>query len=154
MYGINIDKTYGIIFNTICGADREHMNLSKEEFKQLYTNKCICLPQNTNDIHYNCMYERVAILPTGDVCICEKMTNLVLGNIHKESLKQIQEGRTMKQYVSSCKLEMKECIACEEVEYCIRCNGLSYISTGNIHGCCKEIKNAAKLIKYCSNIAN
>lgn len=124
-----IKKSYTPIFSSLNGISNENLNLNLTHLNLLYKNNCIEFNTN-NDPTIKCGKERCAINFNGDVTICEKFQENTFGNIFKDRLIKIWNSLNIQEINCYSKLCV-ECKECVNKNYCIRCDGLSYVETKN-----------------------
>jgi len=130
-YDIIIDKSYTHIYTTLSGDVKSQLTLSLENIKELHDIKCLKIIDGCNPT-IQCGRERCSINFNGDVAICEKLQSITFGNVNKKSLVELWKGKELEDFLQLqdlCAL----CVSCKRKKYCYRCNGLSYIESGNIN---------------------
>ena len=112
----------------------ELIHLSKRKHTKRETNFFVHLLDKTRNIPCFAGYNSLAINALGDVYPCIQFL-YKLGNIKKQTLKEIWENSTPIREVRSLRAyQLKECKGCRFRRYCARCPGLALIEDGNLYG--------------------
>ncbi|MEZ5357859.1 MAG: radical SAM protein [Candidatus Zixiibacteriota bacterium] len=96
-------------------------------------NRKRCREQNVNLINANieCV-ETLTILSNGDVIPCSGLPTFIVGNVRKDSLRNIWDNSPILNELRSIKVEGK-CEFCEFVSFCRGgCRGEAFLQSGNI----------------------
>lgn len=76
-------------------------------------------------------YDNCCITANGDVYPCAGWQDLVLGNVYKQSLKDIWENsERLKELRQITQSSFPECLECEAMDYCARCLVRNYNESG------------------------
>lgn len=68
----------------------------------------------------------------GNVASCPSLQGIVLGNVNKDSIKDIwQSHRILKYFRGICEGTFRKCVDCNASDYCVRCLARNYTDTGD-----------------------
>ena len=95
---------------------------------------------------------RGAITPDGSVSPCEWLTDLKLGNVREQSLKEIWYGRGFLDFRKVFEQE-SDCPTCNLRTGCRRCPAHSYLETGNLLSCAPIQRHNAELFRDAAQAA-
>ena len=149
-YGININKNIAFIYPYLSGTSEEDWNLNKDQIWNLHRMGCVELPNNCNPC-MECSLERCTVAFNGNISICEMLQGMPLGNLKKEPLDLVWTEERFEEIMKKYRKNKLPCEACEKKKYCTRCNGVSFLTTGNISGCGKQFKEFTEICEACTN---
>lgn len=126
---LSLDETAEVI-KSIIEKDKEysHNTLSQippsEEFKfdpERFKNQPVC----------GVGYDNCCVTANGDVYPCAGWQDYILGNVYKESLKEIWENsERVKELRKITQSSFPQCLKCEAFDYCNRCLVRNYNESG------------------------
>ncbi|MEG0619097.1 MAG: radical SAM protein [Bacilli bacterium] len=107
--------------------------IRKFKLKSIDPDKHIC-----NSLRYSLIIDSY-----GEVYPCN-MLRVTLGNVHKQSLKNIwYDSKILRELKDIRWNRLEHCLSCDKNSFCFRCAGLAFLETGNkLDKCPSECKNA------------
>lgn len=102
----------------------KHKNCYDENFDFVeYLNQPLC-PAGFSGLY---------ITSTGDITVCPNMQGLTFGNISSVKLEDVWKGNNiLRKFRCTTESSFKDCLNCEDSDYCIRCYARNLSECGNI----------------------
>lgn len=139
----NLNYEIGSFIYPTTEGDRQPINYRLDNDLKEFTDKYV---DNCFGSHCSAGISRFRISPDGNVTPCELLKNIILGNVYKQSFKEIfQTGRVswLKEFEEINKAN--ECNKCELREFCSSCIGLSKVENNNY---LKKVSYLCDVAKY------
>lgn len=140
---ILLRKEHSYIFPSIYGEKKQKYNLSKKQITNLYRTMNLDIPTNLNPLH-RCISARCNIGYDGSVSICDKLKKLSFGNVIHNDFSEIWINYNLKLHKKNTLIGY-DCKFCQYNKYCVRCDGVSFLTTGATNNITPEFCKFAKL---------
>ncbi len=147
-HNLNLLKQISYIYSNLTSTKSEDFNLNDEQLQRLYDEKIIEINDKCNPCT-SCGRERCSINSRGDVSICELMGGYPVGNIKENSLMDIWSSFECDTFLENTEPN-KECNSCDVKEFCIRCDGVALIESGDRKGIAKRLCEYTRKLKKVS----